>query len=1074
MIKQRSAHAGFFIFRRPLLSLTDLSDLSGPDQSTNLNAAADQEEACLRLLERAEFRRAVGLQSPSLRTAIDRTLAAGNRIACSPIGLAVYRYAARSAWRGAPRGLFAGVGLGHISHVPHTPSVVTPRAHVRIDFSLDYLSALVDQVVKDESLYRLIPLVRNPTLVRFGDIIHLRSHRSGLVRPAAETIQLEASPLLRKLVASLGAGQMEPRDVKRWMLASGVSEADLDGRLRELIEAEVLVPALAVCPVSSDPVRDALCALPDVAPWRTITRTLQATRTHIRRIRSAPSELSLEMLEQHRDSLPPVPGFEAANRAFNVETHWTGCNIHLASQQIDQVAKVIHCLHVMFGDLGNGRLDGVRQAFADRFGEATVPLPQVLDAEHGVGEAIEMTAPPDRWALRGRRTALLRRLHESLANGGQTVELDADFVAAFNAADLPPMPPACAALLRCVVPSTTNGPLEPQEITLQAVVGCTGSELWGRHARSEPAIAEAAESLGALLSNGETDVVLAEVILAPPSCADLASRPNRHRVRILCSPVPPEPNTVDLTLNDLYVRIVNERICLMSRRLGGEIRPIVGSSIDPARVGSPAYRFLCLLSYQDWATPLKWEWGELQDSPFLPCVRMGNVILSQPKWRIDRAELAELDSIGASQPSDRTRWCHWLRSRKLPRWAAVCDIDESLPCDLWQPWGEAMIRQAVRRHGYVCLEALPSALDRSGDDSVDRGNQVCDQVTELIVPMTYTQSPRCNVQTLSTRVRSADWMGKFGEGVRLPGSDWLYAKLYASPFEIDRVLRNELPKVLQRLRDECAVRTWFFFRYRDTSWHLRLRVHLPRAALRSRAREIVESAANDMLSREIIWRLQFDTYFREIERFGGAQACDLVEQLFSAESDLALAALRVSQDESKCADSMIQLAASWVSWTWQQLGLTLVERRTLCNVIAPAHKHLSSAIKPSSGDPGALTESARVAMRTRARALRHLPFERVDAPTSPWREYSQRALRSLKSLRQLADAGELVGGTRSLAANLSHLLVVRLFPENHDAHERELYVQLSRLLRRSQEVERRGTPISSQIKTVHEIAASSS
>lgn len=1043
MTWQRPAHAGFFIFRRPLLTLKDLTDLSGANRPIEDSDAVGLEEAWSRLLDRPDFRDAVGLQSPSLRAAIDQVRAAGKDVSSSAISMAVYRYASRSAWRATPRGLFAGVGVGKVSDTAGLGPVDAPDARVCVDLSLDYLGALVDQFVRHESLCRGVPLVRNPTLVRFGDSIHLRSCRFGPDRASTETVQLESSALLQKMVNSLGAAPMTPADVRRWMVACGVSAADFNGRLLELIETEILVPALAVCPVSTDPVDDALCALPDAPPLLTIKNTLRTVRMAVQQHRGDPGDLRLPQLERHCRSLPPVPGFEAANRAFNVETLWTGCDVRLTGQHIKAVAKAIHCLHVLFGDLGMGRLDGVRQAFADRFGETTVPLQRLLDVTHGVGEVLARAAPPDRWALRGRRAALLRCLCDSLADGRKAIELDARFVASFERTDLPPMPPACAALLRCVEPSTSDGSIEPRDITLLSVVGCVGSELWARHARNDPAITEAARCLRALLPEDEAGVVRADVILAPPSGADLASRPGGQRIRILCSAVPPEPDTIDLTLDDLHVQIVNERLCLVSRRLGCEVQPVIGSSIDPSQVGSPAYRFLCLLAYQDWATPLKWDWGELNESPFLPCVRMGNVVLSPPRWRIDRADLAAVESMEAEEPSARARWRGWCERHGLPRWAAVRDADDALPCDLWQPWGETMIRQAVRQHGCAFIEALPST-PRSPRGAAPN---VVDQVSELIVPITYSQPSGLTGYVSSQRVRSEDWMGKFGEGVRLPGSDWLYAKLYASPFQIERLLRDELPAMLQRLRDECGVRNWFFFRYRDTAWHLRLRLHVPQASSRPRAREILEMAATDLLSREAVWRLQFDTYFREIERFGGARGCELVEQFFAVESELVLRALCKWRDDSMCVDTALQLAASWVSWTWEQLGLPPAERLTLCRALAREHQRLFHSKDASSEERSALAESARTSLRTRARALRRLPFEDVNAASSPWRGHCRRASRSLTALRQLAAAGELTGGTRLLAGNLSHLLIARLFAKDHDAHERNLYVQLSRLLR---------------------------
>jgi thiopeptide-type bacteriocin biosynthesis protein len=147
--------------------------------------------------------------------------------------------------------------------------------------------------------------------------------------------------------------------------------------------------------------------------------------------------------------------------------------------------------------------------------------------------------------------------------------------------------------------------------------------------------------------------------------------------------------------------------------------------------------------------------------------------------------------------------------------------------------------------------------------------------------------------------------------VKPPGSDWLYAKLYASPRQIQDILEEKLPELVRWLRRECHVTDWFFFRYQDPDWHLRLRVRVPRRRDRQRARERIESVSRAWLRREDVWRVQYETYFREVERSGGANACRWVERFFAVESELALRAFRAWTDADAAETRLNELAAGW-------------------------------------------------------------------------------------------------------------------------------------------------------------------
>src|SRR5262249_39737372 len=121
-----------------------------------------------------------------------------------------------------------------------------------------------------------------------------------------------------------------------------------------------------------------------------------------------------------------------------------------------------------------------------------------------------------------------------------------------------------------------------------------------------------------------------------------------------------------------------------------------------------------------------------------------------------------------------------------------------------------------------------------------------------------------------------------------PGSAWLYAKLYTGPATADQVLRDVVRPVTAAALDSGAADRWFFVRYGDPDWHLRLRVHGRPTRLHGEVLPALQATAAPLLEDGRLWRVQLDTYEREVERYGGPGGVVLAERLFHADSEAVL------------------------------------------------------------------------------------------------------------------------------------------------------------------------------------------
>lgn len=126
------------------------------------------------------------------------------------------------------------------------------------------------------------------------------------------------------------------------------------------------------------------------------------------------------------------------------------------------------------------------------------------------------------------------------------------------------------------------------------------------------------------------------------------------------------------------------------------------------------------------------------------------------------------------------------------------------------------------------------------------------------------------------------------ERLRPPGSDWLYAKLYGPGDGQDELLADAVRSFGDFAGGSGLGQRWFFLRYADPAPHLRIRFADEPGQLLSSLLPRICAWAHDLLAGALWTSLAFDTYEREIERYGGTPAMELAEAIFAVDSGTAV------------------------------------------------------------------------------------------------------------------------------------------------------------------------------------------
>jgi thiopeptide-type bacteriocin biosynthesis protein len=277
-------------------------------------------------------------------------------------------------------------------------------------------------------------------------------------------------------------------------------------------------------------------------------------------------------------------------------------------------------------------------------------------------------------------------------------------------------------------------------------------------------------------------------------------------------------------------------------------------------------------------------------------------------------------------------------------------------------------------------------------------------------------------------------------------SGWLFAKLSCSPSHADRLLAE----LVQPLVQEMTARPWFFSRYDHPHWHLRLRFQGDAASLNNHVLPALMSRAAPFRRQGVIWRLEFEAYEREVERYGGPDAMGVAERLFQFDSELCLDLLTVATPATTDDDAgppRWQLAFCGVDRWLAGLGLDWMER-----------KNLAAAMRASREQDYIADQVYReqIANKFRSGELRKTLLEILSGAgsgaagvfpppaVSAFARFSSRLAEARHELEALHRAGRLGRSIPELAVSFVHMHLNRLLRSSHLAQEAVLFDFLAR------------------------------
>lgn len=271
----------------------------------------------------------------------------------------------------------------------------------------------------------------------------------------------------------------------------------------------------------------------------------------------------------------------------------------------------------------------------------------------------------------------------------------------------------------------------------------------------------------------------------------------------------------------------------------------------------------------------------------------------------------------------------------------------------------------------------------------------------------------------------------------LPGSKYIYLKLYTGNKTAEFLLNTKVYSMTNFLLNNGLIKKWFFIRYADPYFHLRIRLLVTDEKKIGEILSYISKNLNQYVVSRMIWKIDVSTYFPEIKRFGDKY--ELAETMFFEDSKCILSIARLLYKTEKYNPNLRwMICLKLIDSLLDDFRLSLRDKIYITEIYKQEFKQEFG-----------FNEFNSKSLNLKYRDNRYLVESSLDAPlnddifeklTYPIKTKSQNIKNIIGEIMQRNNRMSTI----SLIGSYIHLSINRLFESNGRMHELVLYDFLSR------------------------------
>jgi len=1032
--------AGFALLRTPLKPISFMPEhaTDGVDAEQSLRSRLRQLAECLRdpiaLAAIAHASASLGSRAHMLDP---EDLGKDNL----KLGVALYKYVMRFSRRSTPFGLMAAVStleVGSATRIQVEPDI---RLHARLDNA--YTARFARQV--REALLRTRNCSFRVYVNNTSQLLTAELRRVTRVGSDGDRYRLSAvrrTPEIDLIFNEVADGIQSGQLVVRMCELLACDEDEAWGFLESLISREVLYTGVELALTSGDcfgALGRAVAAIEKMEDEATSLGMLHKQMQGITGIDGTLEEHICHATESVSRLLGEEPELIVNPIHFDAYRHPGQSTV--GHSELQELAKNIALLLPVLWRPYEP-LQTFSRAFTKRFGDAEVPLLEALDADTGIGfgppravsnpllSGVLSRVVPSKFELEWNvwRQFLLNRIQQAATRGEEEILISQDELARYGRSPIrQDMALSLAVHVSLLGTRDENG---SPSMLLKSFHGPSAANLLGRFTCGDADLA----ALVRELASHEQALVpgrLAEVLHVPVGkAANVLTRTCLRDTEILYGPVNASGSQA-LTCADLLVSVREGRLHLRSRLNGDEILPRLASAHFTGAYNLPVYQFLAAMQYVDGHVGSVIDSKLFEFLPHIPRVRVGSLVVSPARWRIEAGELEPLARKGSVK--ELMTAANALRfSRGMPRQVALVQGDNLLDIDLEDPLAVLALAAELKGKPAILFESM-AALDRGGV-SID-GKAAAN---ELIVPMHVSVGKPGNGQLSTSNMPTA--IAAMRDSKERPLERWVYLEVFTGESSVERMLADVIAPCMRSLQDDGRLAKWFYVRYYDgEDFHLRLRLLPKKEEDRLSLADSTLRLFDRWIEDGIVSQVRICGYEPEVERYGGLDSMPFCEEIFHLHSEVVAKVLKSILGSPDQEDRRWLACAVLV---WETLRTVYPDLAKLANFAATMVQSYRREMPESSETARAVSLNYRAHREALESAIDE---ENHDRALEPIVDSHARALRraALQSLTSMHDQERLAG----IVASLVHMDCNRIFPFKPRANEMMIYEYLGRYAR---------------------------
>jgi thiopeptide-type bacteriocin biosynthesis protein len=435
---------------------------------------------------------------------------------------------------------------------------------------------------------------------------------------------------------------------------------------------------------------------------------------------------------------------------------------------------------------------------------------------------------------------------------------------------------------------------EEYQLLIKHVSGPTANHMLGRFAAVDPEIKQIANYVSVSEKDYYHPRILAVLSHLPESrTGNVLVKPMMRDFEISYLSNSAIHKERQIPLDDLYVSVRNDRLYLRSKSLNQEIIPRIDNAHNFRHKTLPLYHFLGDLQTQGIKNGVYFHWGALANEfKFLPRVEIGNVIVFRATWQLSKDDYNEIITGYVPSVSSEDLLAlvlNWRENYQLPALVLLIDGDNELLINFDDEFSRVMFISMLKNRNNIILKEF-----LFGDEHAVVKNEAGEFFTNEMIAVL-----NCEKDTIDKRQINGNTAIQTTVKRKFPvGSEWLYYKIYCGKKTADLLLQNEIRVLTGSLIDNGIADYWFFIRYNDPDPHIRLRIHLPDPEKTGAAIRSLKSDMRNQLRNNLVWKLQLETYQRELERYGQS-SIEISEKIFFHDSALIVSVMHLIKENSE-------------------------------------------------------------------------------------------------------------------------------------------------------------------------------